>query len=178
MKRSLRGLIAAPVVVIGLLWAGPALAADPRIPFPPPEEPIELPAGDYCEGFTAVITFQDVNQYIISETTNPVTGATILHITGRARATVTNEATGESVSYNISGPGTLVLNTDGSFSADLAGPNLLWTALKNLKVPGDQLHHRPRDLCGRLLRSDNLVQPRGAPDRRMQCPRVLMHVEH
>jgi hypothetical protein len=133
MKRSLRGLIAAPVVVIGLLWAGPALAADPRIPFPPPEEPIELPAGDYCEGFTAVITFQDVNQYIISETTNPVTGATILHITGRARATVTNEATGESVSYNISGPGTLVLNTDGSFSADLAGPNLLWTALKNLK---------------------------------------------
>lgn len=119
-------------VVIGLLWAGPALAADPRVPFPPPEDPIKLPAGDYCEGFTAVITFQDVNQFIISQTTDPVSEVTTFHITGRARATVTNKDTGESVSYNISGPGTLVLNPDGSFSADLAGPNLLWTERANL----------------------------------------------
>jgi hypothetical protein len=134
MNRVVRCLIAAPAVLITLLFAGPALAAEPRIPIPTPE-PVVLPAegGEFCEGFTAVITFQDFNQYIISQTTDPETGATILHITGRARATVTNQATGESVSYNISGPGTLVLNPDGSFSGDLAGPNLLWTARSDLE---------------------------------------------
>jgi hypothetical protein len=55
-----------------------------------------------------------------------------LRIAGRARATVTNEATGEAVSFNISGPGMLTLNTDGSFSGNLAGPNLLWTERANL----------------------------------------------
>jgi hypothetical protein len=47
---------------------------------------------------------------------------------------VTNEASGESVSFNISGPGNLVLNSDGSFSGDLAGPNLPWTALSDLAL--------------------------------------------
>jgi len=132
MKRLVRGLVAAPVVCIGLLWAGPALADDPRIPLT--ATPTLLLGGDqlFCPDFDVLVTPQDFNQYIIRQTIDPDTGATILHITGRARARVTNEATGESVSYNISGPGTLVLNLDGSFSGDLAGPNLLWTARANL----------------------------------------------
>jgi hypothetical protein len=128
MKRFGR-FVAVPGVLIGLLWAAPALAADPRIPLT--ADPVVLPAGDYCEDFTVVVTPTDFNQYIIRSTTAS-DGTVTLRIAGRARAIVTNQETGESVSYNISGPGTIVLNPDGSFSGDLAGPNLLWTARANL----------------------------------------------
>jgi hypothetical protein len=130
MKRVTRCSIAVPGVLIGLVSAAPALAADPRIPLTP-DPVVPLPAGDYCEDFTAQITFTDFNQYIIRSTTAS-DGTVTLRITGRARATVTNLETGESVSYNISGPGTLVQNPDGSFSGDLAGPNLLYTTRPNL----------------------------------------------
>ena len=53
-------------VLIGLLSAAPALAADPRIPLT--ADPVELPAGEFCEDFT-VITVTDFNQYIIRSTT-------------------------------------------------------------------------------------------------------------
>jgi hypothetical protein len=88
----------------------------------------------YCEGFTAVISYTALNQYVIKETT--VGDTTTLKITGHAKATVTNQTTGESVTYNISGPGTIVINNvDGSFSIDAAGPNLLWTSPEN-SFPG------------------------------------------
>jgi len=94
-------------------------------------DPVSLPAGQYCQGFDALITFPDFNQYIRQETIAP-DGTKTWHITGHARATVTNQATGKAVSFNISGPGTLVIHPDGSFSGDVAGPNLLWTAQGNL----------------------------------------------
>jgi hypothetical protein len=134
MNRVVRCLIAAPAVLVALLLAGPAAADRPHVPVT--ADPVVLPKLDpatgsgYCVGFDARITFEDLNQYIISETTEG--GVTILHITGRARATVTNLSTNESVSFNISGPGTLRLNADGSFSGDLAGPNLLWTNKSDL----------------------------------------------
>jgi hypothetical protein len=131
MKRVRRCPLVVPGVLIGLLAAAPALAADPRIPLT--ADPVVLPAGDYCQDFTAVITFQDFNQYIIRSTASD--GTVTLQIAGRARATVTNQETRESVSYNISGPGTLVINPDGAFSGDLAGPNLLWTTQAN-SFPG------------------------------------------
>jgi hypothetical protein len=90
-----------------------------------------LEAPDYCQDFDVLIEFVDFNQYIIRSTTAP-DGTVTLRIAGRARATVTNLVTLESVSFNISGPGTLTINPDGSFSGDLAGPNLLWTAKENL----------------------------------------------
>jgi hypothetical protein len=98
-----------------------------------------LPAPDYCN-FPVQITFPDYNQYGIVRSTN-ADGTQTLQITGHATATVTNQATGKSVSYNISGPGTAVINPNTGFiqSADIAGPNLLWTARQNLqnfpKVP-------------------------------------------
>jgi hypothetical protein len=88
----------------------------------------------YCDGFTAVVTFTEMNQYIIHQTTAP-DGTTTLKIAGHAEATVTNQTTGMSVAYNISGPGTLVIHPDGAFSIDAHGPNLLWTAPEN-SFPG------------------------------------------
>lgn len=125
MKRVFGGLLA--VSLVGLLLAAPAGAQRPHDPLP--ADPVVLEG--YCTGFTAVVTFTKMNQHIIRETTAP-DGTTTLKITGHAQATVTNQTTGESVTYNISGPGTLVLYRDGAFSVDAAGPNLLWTAPENL----------------------------------------------
>jgi len=132
MKRILRRflVVVVPGILIGVLSAVPALA-DPPMPVPGGGEPVPLPAGQYCQGFDALITFPDFKQFIRQETLAP-DGTKTWHITRHARATVTNQVSGKSVSFNISGPGTLVFNPDGSFSGDVAGPNLLWTAQGNL----------------------------------------------
>jgi hypothetical protein len=135
MKRAVRGFSAAPLVLIGLLSAAPADAQRPHPPYNPGPNPTVLPQSEYCDDFTAVVSFTKLNQYIIHDTTDPVTGVETLRITGNAQATVTNQSTGESVRYNISGPATVVINPDGSFSADAGGPNLLWTTQDN-SFPG------------------------------------------
>jgi hypothetical protein len=129
MKRVVGGLFA--VFSVSLLLAASAGAQRPHVPLPTPD-PVVLEG--YCDGFTAVVTFTEMNQYIIKETTAP-DGTTTLMITGHARASVTNQSTGQSVSYNISGPGTVVIYPDGAFSIDAHGPNLLWTAPEN-SFPG------------------------------------------
>ena len=128
-KPTVGRYLAVALILTGLVSVPTAVAADPRIPLT--ADPVVLPGGDFCADFTSVITFQDFNQYIVRSTTAS-DGTVTLRIAGRARATVTNQGTGKSVSFNISGPGTLVMNPDGSFSANLAGPNLLWTARANL----------------------------------------------
>jgi hypothetical protein len=129
LKRAAAGLLAVALFLTGLLSAAPAGAQPPPPPVPlPTPDPIELEG--FCDGFTAVITFTTVDQRIIQETRSD--GTTTLLITGHAQTTVTNKDTGESVTYNTSGPGTLVFYPDGAFSIDAAGPNLLWTAPENL----------------------------------------------
>ena len=133
-KRADSGYLAVALVLLGLLAAAPAGAQRPHTPVPLPDpHPIVLPEGLYCAGFTAVVTFTELNQYIIRETT--VDGVTTLKIAGHAQARVTNQSTGASVSYNISGPGTVVIYPDGAFSIDAHGPNLLWTERDN-SFPG------------------------------------------
>jgi hypothetical protein len=131
MKRVLGGLLA--MSLVGLLLPAIAGAQRPHTPYSPGPNPTVLEG--YCTGFTAIVTISKFNQYIIQDTTDPLTGVETLRITGHAQATVTNESTGESVTYNISGPATVVINPDGSFSADAAGPNLLWTLPDN-SFPG------------------------------------------
>jgi hypothetical protein len=127
MKRAAAGLLAVALFLTGLLLAAPAGAQPPPVPLPTPE-PIVLEG--FCDDFTVVITFTKVDQRIIQETTSD--GTTTLKITGHAQTTVTNQTTGEAVTYNTSGPGTIVISPDGAFSIDAAGPNLLWTAPENL----------------------------------------------
>src|SRR5512132_54189 len=130
--RTYRAVLVAVVSSLAMLaLAAPANAEDPREELPTPE-PIVLEG--YCPGFTAVVTYTAFNQYIIS-TTTASDGTTTLKITGHAQVTVTNQTTGKSVSYNISGPGTIVIYPDGAFSIDAAGPNLLWTLPEN-SFPG------------------------------------------
>ena len=118
------------MTAMGALSVVPAAAEDPRIPLPPGDVALN---DEFCT-FPVDIHFTDANQYIIHQTTAS-DGTTTLDITGRARATVTNVDTGEKVSYNISGPGTIVIFPDGAFSIDAHGPNLLWTTREN-SFPG------------------------------------------
>jgi hypothetical protein len=140
-SRIYRAAIAAVLTSLATLaLVASANAKDPRTFLGTPS-PVVLPAFNsqtgmgYCNGFTARITFAAVNQYAIHTSTAP-NGDITLQITGRARATVTNLDTGESVSFNISGPGTVVVDSAGNIlSADAHGPNLFWTE-QRLSFPG------------------------------------------
>jgi hypothetical protein len=140
-SRKYRAAVAAVLTSLATLaLAAPANADDPRtfLGTPPP---VLLPAFNaetgegYCTGFDAEITFTRVNQYAIHTSTAP-NGDITLQVTGRARATVTNLDTGESVSFNISGPGTVVFDSAFNIlSADAHGPNLFWTE-QRFSFPG------------------------------------------
>jgi hypothetical protein len=128
MKRAAAGLLAVALFLTELLLAAPAGAQRPHDPVPLPPVVLE----GYCEGFTVIIMWTAFNQYFIRATTSP-DGTSTFKITGQAKATLTTDPpTGESVTYNISGPGTIVVDPDGAFSIDAAGPNLLWTLRENL----------------------------------------------
>lgn len=130
-RKLLGAFVAAPVALaLTALTSSSASAADPReyLGFPAPQELV-----GYCPGFNVLVTYNHANEYIIHSTT--VDGTTTLQITGYAQATVQNETTGKSITYTISGPGTLTINADGSFSGDVHGPNLLWTLPQN-SYPG------------------------------------------
>lgn len=112
--------------------AGGAPRPDPGDPREPLTAPNATLSG-YCEGFDVSVEFTRYNQYIVRQTS--ADGTTTLQIAGNATATVTNLSTGEPVSFNVSGPGTVVIYPDNSFTVDAAGPNLLWT-LPELSYPG------------------------------------------
>jgi hypothetical protein len=127
------GFVAAPLVLIGLLSVAPASAQPPPpIPVPSPDAdgPVVLPAGEYCENFTVVVTFPKFNQKIVQDTRVNGEGAGTFKQIGNAQATVTRQDTGESIDYNVSGPATVVVDEEG-FSVDAHGPNLLWTTQEN-----------------------------------------------
>ena len=128
---------AAVAITAAVLWTGvlDAVAAAAQRPHSPAGtgDLVSLPAGDYCE-FAVSVEFLTFNQYVIQETTSP-DGTLTQHITGHATALVTNLESRASLSLNISGPATVFVYSDGSFSADASGPNLLWTTKAN-SFPG------------------------------------------
>jgi hypothetical protein len=127
VKRYVRFLLGLPVVLGALALAAPAGASSPRDFLGTPDP---LPLGGYCS-FPVLVTFTRANEYVIHESVAP-DGTKTQQITGRLFATVTNEATGKSLTYNISGPGSLTSEPSGAFSGDLHGPSLLWTLPQNL----------------------------------------------
>jgi hypothetical protein len=130
-SRTIRAAFAAVLTSLAALAsAAPAGAAGPRVPLTAPNATLT----GYCKGFDVSVEFTIYNQYIIRQSTAS-DGTTTYQIAGTAKATVTNLSTGKSVSYNVSGPGTLVIYPDGSFTIDAAGPNLLWTLPEN-SYPG------------------------------------------
>jgi hypothetical protein len=113
-------------------------AAAPAQADPLPTEPqtIELPGTDTAgdNGFCPfAVTIQFFSDQQVTETELP-NGATEFRFTGHAEAIVTGN--GESITYNVSGPGTQTVFPDGSFTIDAAGPNLFWTSVENTEPAG------------------------------------------
>jgi hypothetical protein len=128
MTHTAAGLLAATVCLAGLLLAAPADEKPPPVPLPA-QGTIDLTGycgEDFGEDCGPVVTFSEATQSIIQETTSP-DGTITQRIAGHATATVTNLCSGESVTYNTSGPATVVISPNGTVSVDAAGPNLLWT---------------------------------------------------
>src|SRR5690349_22951748 len=115
-------------LAIGLVGvAGPAAADPPRT-----DSGSFSLGGTDTAGTNGFCPFEVKIDYVShqrAETTVELDGTKVVRATGHATATVTNVSTGKSLRYNISGPGTTTTHPDGSFEADLTGPNLLWTTV-------------------------------------------------
>jgi hypothetical protein len=127
-------------LVIAAAAAGLIAAAGPAQAGPLPMEPQTTPLPgtdtDGADGFCSFpVTVQVFNGQKVTPTTLP-NGATEFRSTGHAKAIVTRDDTGESITYNISGPGTVTVFPNGSFTIDAAGPNLLWTTVENSAPAG------------------------------------------
>jgi hypothetical protein len=88
-----------------------------------PVTPFDLPAG-FCS-FPVHFDFP-VNKEYQTVSTLP-DGSTLSKFTGSQRATVTNQVTGKTVTVNDSGPGSLIVSTDGTAgTVDFQGLTLLY----------------------------------------------------
>ena len=133
--KTTRTLLTIATAAVGLIVAGAPAQADP-LPMEP--QTIELPGTDTAgdAGFCPFpVTIDFFSGQRVTETTLP-NGATKFRFTGHAEAIVTNDVTDESITYNVSGPGTQTVFPDGSFTIDAAGPNLFWTSVENSEPAG------------------------------------------
>ncbi len=120
-----------------VLLAGPA-SASPPLPYPESTTPFVLPgtstaaAGGYCV-FPVLVTYSGVRQHYRQSTLPD--GTVIQKIEGSVSITVTNQVSGKTLTYNASGPGTVTINPDGSYSFVAHGTNLFYTTVGN-SAPG------------------------------------------
>lgn len=125
MFRSARARCAVACVLVGGVCPATAGAARP-VPVPA----FEGTLSGICS-FDVEITVVRQNEFIIRQTDAP-DGTVFFKYAGNLVVEVTNVETGESLTYNISGPGVVWQTPAGTFGGDLRGPNLLWTAPENL----------------------------------------------
>jgi hypothetical protein len=125
---------------LAIATAGLVAAAGPAQADPPPTVTqnfvLEGTATAGQNGYCPFDVQVDIVSHQRTTTTTLQDGTVVQRFTGNATATVTNPATGESITYNISGPGTLTTFPDGSFTIDAAGPNLLYTTVENTQPAG------------------------------------------
>jgi hypothetical protein len=131
--RTTRTLLTIAATTIGLLAAtAPAQAA----PLPTKPQTVELPGTDTADtdGFCSFpVTIEIFSGEKVTETTRP-DGATVFRFTGHAKAVVSGN--GESITYNVSGPGTQTVFPDGSYTIDAAGPDLFFTSVEDSQPAG------------------------------------------
>ena len=140
--------LGAAVAIAMVCLATPATAGPTRVPAP--AGAVDLP--DIFCGFGVHAEFPKNKEYslIYSDA-----GGTVTHIrtTGALAVTLTNESNGHTHTFNISGPGDLVPNEDGSTTLTATGHWIFFFAPGQLGVgsPGAMvdLHRAHRALDGR-----------------------------
>jgi len=126
MKKT-RTLLAAAAAVAGLIaFAGPAQADQP----PTTTTNYSLAANDYCD---FPVNIEYITKQQVRTTTDPDTGVITQVFRGQASAVVTGND--KTLTFHISGPGTVTSSPDGAFTIDATGANLLWTTRAN-SFPG------------------------------------------
>ncbi len=115
MRKILSLGVLVAVFVIGI--AGPAGAGPTRTAAPAPD-PLDLP--DIFCGFDVRAQFPKNNEYTLTYTDG---SGTVTHsrTTGAFETTLTNMSNDHAATFNISGPGNLVWNEDGSTTLHASG---------------------------------------------------------
>jgi hypothetical protein len=124
MKRL--ATVSLSVLALALVGAGATTAADGSYgPWEPTyQAPITAPAGVVCS-FTvsAEPVRQDLRVRYHYDSAGNIDG---YEATGQLFGRITNTETGATVVRNLSGPGTVTFNSDGSWDADVAGDFLVF----------------------------------------------------
>ena len=127
--------LAAAVAIAVVSLATPATAGPTRVPAP--AGAVDLP--DIFCGFVVHAEFPKNKEYSLVYSD----GGTVTHIrtTGALAVTLTNASNGHSHTFNISGPGDLVFNEDGSTTLTATGNWILFFAPDQLGVgsPGSMV---------------------------------------
>ena len=109
----------APILVVAIAALAPApAAADQPVREGLPAAPFTL-APSIC-GFPVDVTFPTNKEFITTFANGKQS------ITGALTATLTNDLNGKSTTVNISGPGSLVPNGDGTTTFTLSGRSLIF----------------------------------------------------
>lgn len=127
IRKALLGGVVGCATALGLA-ASPAVAA-PGLTGT--GEMGSLVLSGYCS-FDVSIVYLDHEH---STTTTLPDGSTVTQVNGAFKAVVENVATGKTISYNLSGPGTFTTSPDGTVQAVVRGPYLAFTTPEN-SYPG------------------------------------------
>ena len=85
-------------------------------------------------GTTVDVTFPMDKEY--QKVTTDAEGNQHIQVTGALKVTLTDTATGRSVTYNISGPGTSIAYANGDFLFNATGRNLLFLTPEQAAATG------------------------------------------
>jgi hypothetical protein len=122
MRRRLGVIVALGALLgmfAGVLTASPALAGRGHKWQLLPARPFNVPAS-FC-GFKIHVTFPVDMEF--AKLLKAADGSMITLVTGSLRFTFTNVSTGKAVTENVSGPGKIITNADGSATVTAKGHN-------------------------------------------------------
>jgi hypothetical protein len=126
-----RAILMLALALLAVLLATPAAVAHrpDRVELPP--------AGDFVDtrcGFPMLVDFEQPQPATVTIFHDQVGNVVRSHVSGPLRVTITNLETGESFAHDLSGPGVLEFNADGSTTRTMTGAWGIWARMNG--IPG------------------------------------------
>jgi hypothetical protein len=125
---------AIPTLALALLAV--MLATPAAVAYRP--DRVELPpAGDFVDtrcGFPMLVDFEQPQPATVTIFYDGVGNVVRSHVSGPLQVTITNLETGESFAHDLSGPGVLEFNADGSTTGTFYGAWGIWANMNG--IPG------------------------------------------